>query len=283
MKIGILGDTHGASAWTKFALGKFHDEEIDTILQVGDFGVYDSKSGHSFLKTVNFELQKFDQKLYFVPGNHEDWDYIERLQETSTQEDGWVKVRSNIFFAPRGFRWTWGGVNFLGASGAPSVDRQWRLEDMRRFKGEKLWWEQEMVSPADVDKIVADGRTQVVVAHDVFNDVPSVDAHIAGNPMGFHNVDLLYAAEGRLRMTEIFRGTAPETWLHGHYHIPVNNVVLRPSLFDGKIETRELKYTQVVGLAANGSKYALGHYDTDLREAFIWDTKLHTDNYTNRT
>lgn len=279
MNIGILGDTHGANAWTCAALDVFKKEGIDIILQLGDFGIYDSTPGHYFLKNVNKTLEKNDQTLYFVPGNHEDWDYIERLQETALQDDGWAKVRSRIFFAPRGHRWEWDGVSFLGLGGAPSVDRQWRLQDMRRMNGkQKLWWAQEQITQADVDKVVAGGHADVMVCHDAPNGVPTVDGHISGNPMGFDPIDLEYAAVGRALMTEAYKGVKPDTFLHGHYHFPVNDMVLQTSSDDGTV-VDELKWGHVVGLGCNGQAFALGHYDTTARKAYIWDMRGNHDNY----
>ena len=282
MKIGILGDTHGNTSWVMFALWKFAQEGIKTIVQVGDFGLYNKQSGHNFLKKVQLELQKYDQTLHVVPGNHEDWDWIDELVATQTGEDGWTKVRQSIFLAPRGHRWVWDNVNFLALGGAPSVDRGWRVRDQAQFKGSKLWWANEMVTPADVDKVVAGGRTDVFFAHDVFENVPSVDNHISGNPMGFEAADLLYAAEGRVRMTEAFRGTVPTTWIHGHYHFGYIDKVLRPRLADGMVETQELKWTNVVGLAADGSPSSLGVYDTSDKTTQIWDVRKDITTYNAR-
>jgi hypothetical protein len=48
-KIGLLGDTHGNTNWTQFALWAFQNRGIRTIAQVGDFGISNTQFGHMFL------------------------------------------------------------------------------------------------------------------------------------------------------------------------------------------------------------------------------------------
>lgn len=250
MKIGILGDTHEQTRWCKFAFNKFHREGITTILQLGDFGIYRNGQGDSpFLDVSNKHLKEYGQTLYVTPGNHEDYDYI---NEIPVSEDGWQHLRSNILLAPRGHRWEWEGRSFVSLGGAPSVDRHFRLNS--GFK-DKAWWGEEFLTREDVDKTVAGGHADVMVAHDA-PFAPSIDARIAGNPHGFHPDDIDYAYEGRLLMDEAFRGVQPNVFLHGHYHFVVNEMV---------------NGTHVCGFGCNGQDFSLGHLDTDTLGVAHWE------------
>lgn len=272
MKIGIMGDTHGSTNWVKgYALGKFKREGIQTIIQVGDFGIWPGERGGLFAKAVNAELKKNDQEIIVVPGNHEDWTKINSLPE---YDDGFLSFRDNIRVAPRGHRWEMDGKTFVGLGGAPSVDRQWRLHGMKisladwktseemlagrgaGLRDKQLWWPEEQITEEDVAKTIAGGYADVFVAHDAPHGVQTIETRIAGNPMGFWEGDLAYAEVGRERMTRAFEGVKPKLFLHGHYHFPVNETV-------GE--------THVVGLATDTANGSLGALDTEDLSVEIWD------------
>lgn len=251
-KIGVLGDTHGNTSWALYALNKFHREGITKIIQVGDFGLYDTQSGHGFLKRLNLLASQYGQTIYVTPGNHEDYDYINKLEE-STVEPGWLHVRSNILVAPRGHRWEWDEKSFVSLGGAPSVDRAWRVA----VQGPKRthWWAEEAITPEDVALTIAGGYADVMVGHDA-PFAPSIQERIKGNPHGFRKDDLDYAYAGRVLMDEAFVGVKPKVFLHGHYHFPVFETV---------------NDALIAGLNCDGSNYSLGALDTDTLDVAIWD------------
>jgi hypothetical protein len=272
MRIGLLGDTHGNKVWTRFSLWKFHKEGITTILQVGDFGIYQDKRSLEFLKLANTLAAEYGQTIYVVPGNHEDWRYINKTIEESTLDSGWAQLRSNILLAPRGHRWEWDGVTFVGLGGAPSVDRGWRMRADAQHPGAKnpLWDPNEAITLEDVYNTVQGGHAEVMVAHDAPANVTSINRRIASNPHGFERADLLYAADGRELMTQAYRGVYPLTFIHGHYHFVVNEMIPRPNV-DTEIFDDRAAWTHVVGLDCDGSAGSLGHYDTETRTAHVWD------------
>jgi Icc-related predicted phosphoesterase len=253
MRIGLLGDTHADDYWMSYALDKFRREGIDTIIQLGDLGIYRSrKPGKGFLDITEKKLAENGQMMVAVPGNHEDYDYIESIPV----EDGWQRVRPHIGLPVRGHRWELEGRTFVALGGAPSVDRSWRVNDERQFPGSKLWWHQEAVTGADVDKVKEGGYADVMVAHDAPLGVPTVDLGIRGNPMGFQPHDLEYALEGRKIMREAFDAVQPKLYLHGHYHFHVNDRV---------------DDTHVLGLSCNQNNYSLGELDTETLRAEAWN------------
>lgn len=261
MKIGLLGDTHGQRNWTLFSLWKFHKEGIDTVIQVGDFGIANNGAGKYFLTEVQRACEQYGISLFVVPGNHEDWNYINSLTGDNRQD--WVNLRHDIYLAPRGLRWTWDGVSFVALGGAPSVDRKWRKEYQKQISDPKqhIWFENEMITWEDVEYVAAGGYADVMIGHDAPENVPTIEAAIGGNPHGFDPVDLLYAADGRRRYTEAFKAVAPDTVIHGHYHVKVTDT----------IRTGDDHLTNVIGLGCDGSWYALGHYDTETKQGHVWN------------
>ena len=272
MIVGLLGDTHANKNWIRFALWKFHKEGITTVLQVGDFGIYQDESSLRYLKLANKLAEEFGITIHVVPGNHEDWRYINKTIAEKTLDSGWAQLRSNILLAPRGHRWEWDGVSFVGLGGAPSVDRGWRKRADARHPNAKnpLWDPNEAITLEDVYNTIQGGHAEVMVGHDAPNGVATISHGIKGNPHGFETADLLYAADGRELMTQAFRGVSPKTFLHGHYHFLVNEMIVRPGLEDELFDDRGA-WTHVLGLGCDGMVNSLGQYDTETRTAHAWD------------
>lgn len=253
MIVGILGDTHGQQRWTRFALWAYKELGVDVVYQVGDFGFGKSNSGKTdpFSAFVNDNAKKFGVHVVVVPGNHEDYDIIDSVPVDS---DGWQHYMDAIDIAPRGHRWTQNGVSFVALGGAPSVDRQYRLSVQR--PNMKLWWEQEAITQADVDKTVAGGYADVMLAHDA-PFVEQIQKVIGGNPHGFAEQDIHYAYEGRKLIDSAFVGVKPKLFVHGHYHFPV----------DETVQWDDGSKSRVFGLDRDGTPGAIGFLDLDTLEA----------------
>ncbi|UDL16438.1 phosphatase [Microbacterium phage Zooman] len=260
--VGVLGDTHGNTAAARFMLWSMHRMGIQRVIHVGDFGIYTDNNGMKFASKVNQYAQEFGITLIVVPGNHENWRIINEM--VGEDRENLAAYRSNIFIAPRGYRWEWNGMSFLALGGAPSVDRTWRLQlDKRskdKYKANQLWYPEEQITGADVDYVKAGGYADVMIGHDAPHGIQGIERVIKGNPHGFHVADLLYAEEGRLLMTEAFRGVAPEFFFHGHYHTPVNENIQRPGGEYGEI-------THVIGLDCEFNNYSMAVIDTETRTA----------------
>ena len=251
MKVGLLGDTHGNEAWIRHALDEFATAGLDTIIQVGDLGVWPGARSAKMWNSIDELLARNGQTMYVAPGNHEDYDRIDRLK---ARKDGWLRFRHRILLAPRGHRTEMRGRNFVWLGGAASVDRGWRRY-LQFMTGEVSWWHQEEITFADVETTRAGGHADVMVAHDAPHGVPSIERQLAGNPGGFAREDLLYAYATRSRFTEAFEAVRPSLLLHGHYHIPVDERVD----FDGFS-------THVFGLSLDGDPLSLGVLDLETLE-----------------
>lgn len=256
MKIGLLGDTHGNETWMMYAIERFREQEITTVLQLGDLGVWPGSS--PMWTRVNRALADAEQCWYAVPGNHEDYDQINELDR---DWDGWQEFRSNIYLAPRGLRWKWGEMQFVALGGAPSVDRSFRA---RSFAGEFVknpngWWPEEAITDSDVAEVAKGGHADVMVAHDAPLGVKTIESRIASNPHGFKQVDLQYAAEGRKLMTEAFEAVQPRFFFHGHYHFQVIE----------EVQT-DRGHCVVAGFSCDGEDYSMGAFDTESRSVEFW-------------
>jgi hypothetical protein len=260
--VGILGDLHGNTAAARFMLWSMHRMGVQRVIHVGDFGIYTDNKSMKFASKVNEYAKEYGITLIVVPGNHENWRVINEM--VGDDRENLVAYRSNIFIAPRGYRWDWWSMSFLALGGAPSVDRTWRLQlDNRskdKYKANQLWYAEEQITQADVDYVVAGGYADVMIGHDAPHGIRGIERAIQGNPHGFHMADLLYAEEGRLLMTEAFRGVAPEFFFHGHYHTAVNENIQRPGGQYGDI-------THVIGLNCEFNNYSMAVLDTETRTA----------------
>lgn len=293
MKIGILGDVHGNGSWFTYACDAFSRAGIDTILQVGDFGFWPGKYGENFYIKAMKALLKYDLKLYVVPGNHEDYDQIEKIPVV---EDGWLRFRKDrIWVAPRGHRWEWWDRSFVALGGAPSVDRTWRLRSMgvltevesmeklgkkllpANLRAQKSWWEQEAITREEADLTIAGGYADVMVCHDAPNGIKEIEKQIQHNPHGFKQVDLNYAAEGRELLTEVFFAVAPKVFLHGHYHFLVDEYIDAEPYEPFREETA--MQTHVLGLSKDYANHSLGHLDTEDLSAVAWDSFMDFNAY----
>lgn len=256
MKIGLLGDTHGSEQWMLYAIYRFREVGINTVIQLGDLGVW--PGSHRMWERVNTALRDAGQTWHVVPGNHEDYDQIQALPYVS---GGWQCFYSNIYLAPRGLRWDWGGLDFVALGGAPSVDRSFRASKLNGefVKNPRGWWPEEAITESDVAQVVQDGVADVMIAHDAPLGVKTIEARIASNPHGFKQVDLQYAAEGRKLMTEAFEAVQPRFFFHGHYHFQVIE----------EVQTNR-GHCVVAGLSCDGEDYSMGAFDTESRSVEFW-------------
>lgn len=218
--IGLAGDWHGNHAWAAARIMSMGERGIDTVLHVGDFGIWPGRSGKKYLLDIEAVCARSGVHLWVTPGNHEDWGRLCGLWEHPRHSDGDgrslpLDLTDHVTVLPRGHRWELAGRSFVSLGGAPSVDYAFRRQ------GES-WWTEEGIGPADVERTVAGGYADVMIAHDAPDSpyqVPEVAAIVGGNPWGWPAQALEYAAAGRRLMAEAFLGVAPRLFVHGHYHV----------------------------------------------------------------
>jgi len=228
-KVAFAGDWHGDRIWANARLQSLGERGVNVVVHVGDFGIWPSTSGKTFLRTVEAVCDKYDIALLVVPGNHEDWGRLTTLWENPKRRaaDGSMLplyLTDHIAVLPRGWRWEMGERSFVALGGAPSVDLHSR--DLSRD-----WWPQEQMTQEDVDYTIAGGYADVMVTHDAPAPPwasPPVEAILSSNPMGWPDSALKYARVGRERVTEAFLGVRPRLLVHGHYHCSGQATMLLP-------------------------------------------------------
>lgn len=203
----IAGDWHGNLPWALKMIRHAAVQGATCIVQLGDFGYWGGRDGARYLDRLSAELAKLEVQLYFIDGNHENFDRL--LAQPIDPTTGLRPIRGQITHIPRGFRWTWHGQVWLALGGATSVDRLWRTAGHD-------WWQQESLTEADVEAAVAVGRADVMVCHDcpAGVDIPA----IRGNSFGFLQAELALAQTHRQTLARVVRVVRPKVLFHGHYH-----------------------------------------------------------------
>lgn len=212
-KVLLIGDVHGSAAQLTRALEFAKAGGIDTAVQLGDFGIWPGNSGMWFLRDVNKTLERLEMTLYFVDGNHEDFDQIEATPVD--ESTGLRPFGPRLFHMPRGWRTEWSGVKIAALGGAHSVDRQWRLE-----YAPELHWEAEHVTEQEAEAFASSGPVDVIFMHDSPEGAPNsvVDNPFNPGAQFFPKGELYLAAEHRRLLAGAVNSTSPARIFHGHYH-----------------------------------------------------------------
>jgi hypothetical protein len=202
-RVAFAGDWHANARWGVKAIGYAADCGASVIVHLGDFG-YDFRA--AYLGRLDRELARAGLRLLFVDGNHEAFPTLLRYP---IRNNGLRQLTGRVWHLPRGFRWDWGGVRWLALGGAHSVDRPWREPGVS-------WWREETVTEADLNRAVAGGPADVLVAHDC-----PAGVEIPGLAESAHlwPAEELVAAEGhRRRLRAVVDLVRPSSVWHGHFH-----------------------------------------------------------------
>jgi predicted phosphodiesterase len=208
-RLMLAGDWHGNLMWVERVIRYAASRDVDTILQLGDFGYWvDDPRTAIYLSTIDAMLADAGIRLFWIDGNHEDHTRVAEWADTAR----YPRVR----YLGRGFRWNWWGKTWMSVGGAMSVDKRYRAEGLS-------WWPQEELTDANVEYAQRDGAVDVIVSHDCPRgvDIPGVGPDTKGGVRGDWPPDILAEAQHhRDKLTTICRATTPDWLFHGHYHIP---------------------------------------------------------------
>lgn len=205
----LAGDWHGNLPWVELVIRHAAAHDVDTILQLGDFGYWvDDAQTDEYLATIDGMLGSAGIRLFWLDGNHEDHTRVAEWLDTDRYP--------HLTYLPRGHRWTWWDRTWMSVGGAMSVDKNYRLE------GES-WWPGEELTEADIAYASRDGDVDVIVSHDCPRgvDIPGVGPDTKGGARGNWPADILAEAQQhRDKLATICAATRPAWLFHGHYHIP---------------------------------------------------------------
>lgn len=200
-RIIVAGDFHGSEGWANRLVQYAKAHRIETILQVGDFGYWPhTSSGQRFLRGLSECLVENDVQLYWVDGNHENFDALTEAGAFRAEQP--TETHPHITYLPRGYRWEWGGTSFVALGGAASIDKEYRIEG-------SSWWHQEMISMADAERAVEGGYADVMVTHDSPMEVV---------PIPNLKMDHRASNQNRETLRKVVEVVTPKLLLHGHYH-----------------------------------------------------------------
>lgn len=207
-RVGVSGDWHGNLGWVLPVLKNFKNHGIQHIVQVGDFGfIWGGADTATGLRKLIRDLERNDQYVYVVLGNHEDY---ARVDATPENEDGTRFYRSErIILLPRGFRGVIGGKTFVALGGANSIDFEGRTEWVS-------WWRGESITLGDVYRTVEGGHADIMFTHDAPAGVTMPYDELGG---GWSAKAIRYSNEGREMLRTAVDAVKPEILIHGHHHI----------------------------------------------------------------
>ena len=208
--VGVLGDLHANTRWTIASIEKLCTQ-LDSLseprpwffLQAGDFGAWDDRGGWNFLQQVNLVLAAKGAVIAFVPGNHENYNFIESWADWSPPGC------PNIYQLPRGYRWRWHDRTWLALGGAVSPDKSVRSPQIG-------WFPQETITYEQAEKVCADGPASVMITHDAPAGVPL--HYMNPPPSCFAPEDLRRSEQHRQLLRSVVNEIEPEYLIHGHYH-----------------------------------------------------------------
>lgn len=205
-RIAIAGDWHGDQRWSDLLISSLPDD-IDFLIHLGDFG-YMGNNGRDFAHAVTMACADKGIYLLVIPGNHENYDWIEQLP---FDDEGRLTLSDRIRLAPRGYRFELAGTTFCCAGGAVSVDRARRTEGA-------TWWPQEALTTAEVESISAGEPVDVLLTHDgpLGADPPALPHDTFVQIFGQAIATKAMAHHKLIR--DISDALTPHHLLHGHFH-----------------------------------------------------------------
>lgn len=217
-QVALAGDWHGDAYWGQKMLDVCAADGIRTVLHLGDFGLWPGYQGTGYLKRLGQHLEKNNQLLYWLDGNHDDHDALEAWP---VEANGLRRIRDRIWHLPRGFRWDWHGRTWMALGGAHSVDRQFRTAHAD-------WWPGELISPQEVLVALSGGPVDVLLTHDAPLGIPKLDERLAPNVLGWPQEELDSAYLHQKVLRQVVDIVRPAQIYHGHYHWRYDDELVLP-------------------------------------------------------
>lgn len=260
MKILMAGDTHMDLEHLQYLVDVASVEADSRLFVLGDFGYWEHvPAGILFLDKLDGYAGSKGVTVYFLDGNHDKMSMILERYAEDADDEGFLRVRERIYYAPRGHRWTWDGSSFIALGGAYSVDKRQRLrwEHTLGAPAGSSWFPEEEMSDEDMDRILANGNlVTVILAHDKPRD----------SEPGWNRKDLDACLPNQERLQRAIEVLRPCHFFHGHlHHRYTEHMEFRAT------DSRILD-VRVHGLDCNPDPRALDLFDRQLQSWVIYDT-----------
>lgn len=211
MSVYLTGDKHGQFESIYKFIDKMDLGKDDTIIVLGDMGLFWRKDKVDAKANIEIYEQRCDETmLYFIDGNHENFDLLKQLPKSDESED--IKyVSKHIRYLSRDTVFTIAGKKCLCLGGADSVDRGRRIPHLS-------WWKDEQITQKDIDLVPYD-HYDYVFTHCCPSSVLNEYKAILTDPM-FNQNNLDHTSEDRLEEVKNF--VEFDKWYFGHYHQDVH-------------------------------------------------------------
>lgn len=243
MRILLAGDTHGETGHHRYLIDQAVANNCDRVFVLGDWGAWEHMSwGVKYVNNVNQYAAKNDVTVYWLDGNHDKTSLVLEKYSNDLDPEGFMRMRSNVLYSPRGHRFTWDRVRFITLGGAYSIDKKSRLEDEKKGSGKpgRYWFPEEEMSDEDMARILNDDSSivDVILAH---------DKPRASNPQ-WNRKDLDECWPNQDRMQMAIRTLGPTHFFHGHLHYWYEDMIARPHRIPF---LRGMEWCKVTGLNCN--------------------------------
>lgn len=197
----VIGDRHGNFEELILFAIRLHLTEDDNLIVLGDMGLCWRKDRQDLDKFI-YRWEKlcyFKPMLYFIDGNHENFDLLKSFPEG--------RISEHIQWLPRGTVKEFEGKRCLCIGGADSVDKFRRTEHLS-------WWEDEQITQEDIDKC-PEGEYDYVFSHacpySIFkeNMIYLQDPQFIGEDFDHTSETMLDKLKNKINF---------KNWWFGHYH-----------------------------------------------------------------
>jgi hypothetical protein len=261
MLIGIAGDWHGSSGWAQTSIPRLKRAGAEEIWHLGDLQLGMRPSPEKYVDTLNYWLRITGLELFLVEGNHEGYNWIEKLPQAAPNELNITGVRSveHIHVVPRGHIFERPGCAepFYGIAfgGAASINVKDLVPGVNWFPQERITEEQVEATLAHLAQLRRRGvAPSVMLTHEAPQGIPALDAISAQG--GWSPGEVAYADESRSRLQRVFEEVAPQLHFHGHWHTHIDEELL--------FNTRNSSFTtRIIGTTEEHTAHNLWLLDTE--------------------
>lgn len=209
-RIGLIGDSHGNVRFLLKAAETLGKQGVTQLIQLGDFGMlFDPPHWHpSKIWRLGQHILENGQQLFFLDGNHENFDLISDLP---TGVNGTRPVVPGITYLPRGWRRTfYTGRSLAVLGGANSIDYARRTPGLSGWAAESI---------TEVDLLnLGNVHADIMIGHDAPLNFPTLDEFLATTARFWTADGIRYANAGREMFHRGFLQVEPAVYFGGHYH-----------------------------------------------------------------
>lgn len=206
--IYLTGDTHGQIDMFRLGscnFGRRNPTRDDYIVVLGDFGLLWHND-----KTYRYLLNWLKQKPFTVlwlDGNHENHDWIDRLPVNKWHGGDVHIIADNVIHLMRGNVFTIEGNTFFVMGGAPSIDKERRIEGAS-------WWAREEISREEAETALdnleaVNGAVDYVLTH-------TCPRSLITPMFGCKNLLNSYT---EAFLDEVAARVSCRKWYFGHWHV----------------------------------------------------------------